>query len=73
MKHSAYIQVRFGSKQSDLVWVRGRLIRPEKNKTTNSDITSRTQLVKIIFCQPKLKIELIIHKVLHALHPPLTF
>ena len=30
MKHSVYIQVRFGSKQSDLVWVRGKLIRPEQ-------------------------------------------
>ena len=30
MKHSVYIQVRFGSKQLDLVWVRGRLIRPEQ-------------------------------------------
>ena len=26
MKHSVYIQVRFGSKQSDLVWVWGKLI-----------------------------------------------
>ena len=25
-----YIQVHFGSKQSDLVWVRGKLIRPEQ-------------------------------------------
>ena len=39
----------------------------------NSDITSQTQLVKIIFCQPKLKLELIIHKVLHTLHSPLAF
>ena len=45
-----------------------------RNKeTTNSDIANRTQLVKIIFCQPKLKLELIIHKVLHVPHPPLTF
>ena len=66
MKHSVYIQVRFGSKQLDLVWVRGKLIGPEQ-RTTNSDSTSQTQLVKIIFCQPKLKLELIIHKVLHAL------
>ena len=28
MKHSVYILVNFGSKQSDLVWVRGKLIRP---------------------------------------------
>ena len=27
MKHSVYIQVRFGSKQLDLVWVQGKLIR----------------------------------------------
>ena len=47
--------------------------RKVDKETTNSDITSRTQLVKIIFCQPKLKLELIIHKVLHALHPPMTF
>ena len=33
----------------------------------------RTQLVKIIFCQPKLKLGLIIHKELLAPHPPLTF
>ena len=30
MKHFVYIQVRFGSKQSDLLWVRGMLIRPEQ-------------------------------------------
>ena len=30
MKHSVYIHVRFGSKESDLVWVRGKLIRPEQ-------------------------------------------
>ena len=30
MKHSVYIQVHFGSKQLDLVWVRGKLIRPEQ-------------------------------------------
>ena len=42
-------------------------------KKQRSDITSRTQLVKIIFFLPKLKLELIIHKVLHAPHPPLTF
>ena len=41
MKHSACIQVRFGSWQLDLVWVRGQLIRPVR-RTTNSDITSRT-------------------------------
>ena len=69
MKHSVYIKVRFGL---DLVWVRGKLIVPEQ-RTTKSDITSRTQLVKIIFCQPKLKLELIIHKALHALHPPWAF
>ena len=28
MKHSVYKQVHFGSKQPDLVWVRGKLIRP---------------------------------------------
>ena len=30
MKHSVYIQVRYVSKQLDLVWVRGKLIRPEQ-------------------------------------------
>ena len=30
MKQSVYIQVHFGSKQSDLVCVRGKLIRPEQ-------------------------------------------
>ena len=38
MKHSVYIQVRFGSYELDLVWNRGKLIRPDK-ETTNSDIT----------------------------------
>ena len=32
MKYSVYIQVRFGSKHLDLVWVRGKLIRPEQKK-----------------------------------------
>ena len=30
MKQSVYIQVCFGSKRSDLVWVWGKLIRPEQ-------------------------------------------
>ena len=53
----------FWVQESDLLWVRGKLIKVKgrDKETTNSDITSRTQLVKIIFCQPKLKLELIIH------------
>ena len=57
-------QTYFGFEGSWLDW---------DEEPTNSNITNRTQLVKIIFCQPKLKQELIIHKVLHAPHPPLTF
>ena len=49
----------FWVRESDLVWVRRVLDRDKE--ITNSDITSRTQLVNIIFCQPKLKLELIIH------------
>ena len=71
MKHSVYIQVHFGSKESDLVWVRGKLIRPEQSNNEKR-YYQPPQLVKIIFCQPKLKLELIIHKELHAPHPPLT-
>ena len=72
MKHSVYIQVHFGSESQILFGFEGSWLDRDK-ETTNSDITSRTQLVKIIFCQPKLKLELIIHKVLYAPHPPLTF
>ena len=72
MKHSVYILVHFGSKSQTLFGFEESWLGQDK-ETTNSDITSRTQLVKIIFRQLKLKLELIIHKVLHAPHPPLTF
>ena len=59
--------------QGDRLSLGSRKVDLTGTKKQRSDITSRTQLVKIIFCQPKLKLELIIHKVLHVPHPPLTF